>query len=191
MTKLKSYLLLLGLLLSMHVRSLAQESDSQNPENEEAVAIAKKSEYENLLTQQAGKKDYLNSKLFTQWILDEINNDSLMRAEIVSSISEIEENGHNSSNLVHYYSIDKQYIGKLYFKEKDVSVKWVGEDKAGISNYNAVLHATDGYHKGYQDIYFNFSFKAKSEYFVYTKAYMITVVGYPVFTGRSEKAHDY
>jgi hypothetical protein len=147
--------------------------------------------YTNLITQDANK-GAPSPEMFSQWVLDEINNDSLMRDQIKPDLTDIENNGHNSSELIQFYSPDRKYVSRLLFKKKDLAIKLIDSSKEnGIYKYQITLRASDGFHGGYAIISFHFEFDAKIEYFKFTKAYMVTVVSYPSFTGKESKEYDH
>lgn len=156
-----------------------------------AADAGKGDDYSKLITQHYAKDGPPDPKLFSAWLLDEINNDSLMRSQIAQDVADIEANGHNTNSVTSYYTPDKEYAAHLYFKESDLTIKGTGKGKDGVYEYQATLKATDGFHGGYSVISFHFSFKARTEYFKYTKAYMIAVVSYPKFAGKDTKEFDF
>lgn len=113
-----------------------------------------------------------------------------MRDQIGDEVSDIQNNGHNDGGLSSYYTRDKRYIGRLVFKPTDLTVKCTG-GKNGFYDYEAILKASDGFHGGVTIKSFKYIFKVKTEYFQPTKAYQITVVSYPLYTGKTETEEHY
>lgn len=165
-----------------------QQGDKVQANKEKALAIAKGEGggYENLITQHAPKGNAPDPKLFVQWILDEINNDSVMRDQIGDELADIQNNGRNSGSLTFYYTRDKQYPGRLWFKAADIAITSTGGGKEGVYDYQVVLRARDAFRGGFAIKSFRYTFKAKSEYFPATKANMVNAVSYPLFVDKKE-----
>ena len=174
------------LLASVPFTSLAQDSGEQIQANKErAIATAREGGYKHLITQHAPNGQAPDPKLFEEWILTEINNNSAMRDQIGDELAEIQNNGKNTNWLTEYYTRDKQYVHRFYFQPADLEIKCIG-GKDGVYDYQAVLKAKDAFHRGFAIKSFKYTFKAKVEYFRFTNAYQVTVVGYPVYVGKTE-----
>lgn len=137
--------------------------------------------YRKILAQNVSNGSTIDLQLVKQWILDEINNNSLMRNEIKNEISDIEENGRNANRLIEYYSSEKKYVNRLIFRNEDIEIKQDGKDTSGIYSFTAIIKAKDNFRGGYSLLSFQFSFKIKSEYQKSLKTYTISVCSYPAF----------
>ena len=147
--------------------------------------MAKEGHYENVITQNNPGGKAPSPKLFSQWVLDEINKDSAMRDQIGDEIAEIQDNGRNASRLISYRTSDGLYRGCLGFEPADLAIRCKG-GKDHVYHYEVVLRAVDAHHGGVTFKTFKYTFKARSEYFPGTKAYQIRVVSYPLYTGKTE-----
>jgi len=166
--------------------SLAQNNEEAIQVNKQrAMATAREGGYKHLITQHAPNGQAPDPKLFEEWILTEINNNSAMRDQIGDELAEIQNNGKNGNTLTYYYTRDKEHRGRLWFKPADVTSKSTG-GKDGVYDYQTVLKAQDVYHRGFTIKSFKYTFKVKVEYFKFTKAYQVTVVGYPLYVGKTE-----
>ncbi len=173
-----------------HGISRGNDNDALQANKAKAISAAQSADYSHLITQHARSGKQPDPQVFHQWILDEINNDSVMRDQIGDEIALIQDNGRNGNHLTFYYTRDKEYRGRLVFMPDDLTVELVG-GKDGLYEYKAVLRARDNYRRGHTMISFHFAFRAKVEYFKFTKAYQITVVSYPTFLRKEEKDQDY
>src|SRR6478609_9173855 len=87
------------ILLTAQCIAASDDQDTLQANKAKAVTAAQANDYEYLVTQHADSGKQPDSKIFRQWILDEINHDSAMRDQIGEQIAGIEENGHNCNWL--------------------------------------------------------------------------------------------
>tara|TARA_R110000850_G_scaffold13191_1_gene43046 strand:+ start:2312 stop:2848 length:537 start_codon:yes stop_codon:yes gene_type:complete len=153
--------------------------------------MAEEYEYRNMFTQHAENESAPDPTLFTQWILDEINNDSMMRSFLREDIAEIEANGRNTNQLTFYYSPEKHYLGRLIFKIEDLNVELTSEKGDGNYEYKATLKTTDNFRGGKFDISYVFSFNIKVEYLKYTEAYSVDASSYPKLVKKNKVETEY
>jgi hypothetical protein len=169
---------LLLFLLSNHITK-GDEPDKILQDNKaKAILALNAKDYDYLITQHASNSTAPDPSGFRQYLLDEINHDSVMRDQIDDELEEIESNGHNSSILTEYYTRDQTRNSRLDFKNKDLNVSVAGKEGGDIYTYQATFTTTDGYHGGYEVIKFKFLFKVK-----------VDVVAYPKYQGKEEIDH--
>jgi hypothetical protein len=150
-----------------------------------APAGGAESTYQNSITQVASAGTPA-PKLFVHWILAEINNDSLMREEIADDLDALQDNPHNFNFMTAYLRPDKNPAMRLSFKAADIAIKCMGKEKEGVYNYQVLLRAEDYGHRSDTTIRFRFTFQAKTEFFPFTKAYMVTAISYPQYRDKKE-----
>lgn len=164
----------------------AQEAASPSERQARALQVATTTKYSNIILQDAESAAAPDGALFKNWLLMEVNNNSLLRDQIAEDVDGIETNGRNSNLLESYFTSDGEYLGRLVFDTKDVQVTRMAGGK-GVFTYQASLLAKDNFRGGTNEIDFVFSFKVKVEPFEVTKAHQITVVSYPRFVKKNEK----
>lgn len=170
----------------MTVKSLTKDEDVALQTNKEkAVALVRAGAYKNLISQHVPNGKSPAPKLFIHWFLDEANNDSVIRDQIGDELAEIQNNGRNSAGLASYYTRGGQYLKRLSFQPADLTMACTGGSD-GIYNYEATLKAEDAFRGGITIKSFRYTFRVRTEYFRFTQAYQVTVIGYPLYVGKTE-----
>jgi hypothetical protein len=177
------------------LRSLfSQDADSDpcrnslNIEKNKLLAgiIAREPGYKNLISQWA-KKD-TKPDVFNDWIMNEINNESVMRDQIADLLADLSRNGRNSSEMTTFLSRTREQCSTFRFSKESLKIARVKSLGGNRSLFKASLHAKDGYHRGYSIIKYDFTFEAEIKPVTYTgrPTYEISVVSYPVFAGATD-----
>lgn len=185
----KRTLLLNLILFAASVAQLAAQDATEPSERQaKALKVAASVKYQNLITQHAKTGEAPAPDEFADWLLAEANNPSLLRDQIADDIDGIETNGRNGNFMETYFTTNAEYLGRLVFRPRDVKVSRVGGGK-GVFTYQASFHTQDNFHRGWSEIDFVFTFQVKVEFFKFTNAYQVTVVSYPKFEKKNEKAN--
>ena len=151
-----------------------------------ARKVAASVDYERFITGDAKTGDAPAAGEFTDWLLAEANNPSLLRDQIADDLESIETNGRNSESVEYYFTTGREYLKRVVFRAKDVKVSCVGGDK-GVFTYQASFHTWMGVHHGWIETGFIFTFLVKVESFVDTKSHLVKVISYPKFEKKNEK----
>jgi hypothetical protein len=116
--------------------------------------------------------------LFGTWILDQINNDSVMRDQIGEEIQKIEFSG-RAQNLSIFLTRTGDSCSRLQFMDKDLNLKSVG-DKGAIKLFRASLDAYEGYPGQHTITRFVFSFGGTLPHVEESHYFPAVVVEYPL-----------
>jgi hypothetical protein len=180
-----------GLLVLLVGSAVADDSTGQaasQSQTDARAAVKKAADYNDLITQSPVDPKTPGVSNFVPYLLDELNHDSAMRAQIGDDLQDIESDGHNSDEVVSYSAPDMSFATYLEFKRSDLKIEFIGT-KEGLFLYRATLGTQNGYHGGHADIRFKFLFKVKVEYYPIPKLYNVEVVGYPAYEGKNEVDH--
>jgi hypothetical protein len=180
-------ILLLILWAASIAQLAAQWTASPEERQSKALKVVASVKYQNLITQHAKTGEAPAPDEFIDWLVREVNNPSLLRDQIAEDIDEIENNGRNGLGGA-YLTTDGNYVKRLLFEAGDVKVRRVGGEKE-MFVYQASFHTQDNFHRGWSEIDFVFKFQVKVEFFKFTNAYQVTVVSYPKFERKNEKAN--
>jgi hypothetical protein len=160
---------------------IASFSDAQTKTTEGPAADSSAYVYKHLFTQHQSTIKPPSEASVIKWLLDEINNESLMRSLIQGNITGIESNGRNQEGIVNYYTPNHRYVGRLTFRSSDVTLRCTPLKTPGDYQYEADFKAYDNFHRGQNELLFTYSFEIKVQYLSITKAYEVDAVSYPKF----------